>query len=199
MRTLVAVLFAVVLFVWAKECFTADCAGTGNGVGSLSAQKRVLFVWAKTNDDPSAFPNWANGLTTTLSDYYQVMSYDQHTVITKIATPPSDPNGGFWISSHPVAYYKNQYNPQQPGTYLGPWGIFIEEILLQIQQTKGAVYFDDVDIIMTLGTNGAEGWYYGGNPAENNTGAGMLGVDFVTANGKLFDRYDGGVYQEFGG
>ena len=52
---------------------------------------------------------------------------------------------------------------------------------------------------MMLNTNGGFGWYYNGDPTQNNTGTGALGVDFLTANGKFFDRWTGGVCQEFGG
>lgn len=124
--------FAAVLFLGVQECFAADCAGTGSGVGSLSSQKKVLFVWAKTTDDASVFPNWSNVLPTTLSDFYQVMSYNQHTVTTKIAIPPSYPSGGFWVSNHDVSHYKTQYQSLPSGhSYLGPWGIFVEEIFAQ--------------------------------------------------------------------
>ena len=161
MRTLVAVVFVAVLFVGTQECFAADCAGTGNGVGSLSSQKKVLFVWAKTNGDPSPFPSWANELPATLADFYQVMSYNQHIITTKVAVPPSTPNGGFWVSNHSSSHYINQYpNLPLPNPYVGPWGIFVEEILLQIQQTFGPSYFDDVHVIAPLITDGGPGWYY---------------------------------------
>ncbi len=86
----------------------------------------MLIVWAKTYDDGSSFPGWASSIPTTLVDFYELMSYNQHHVTTKAATF----NGGFYVSDpgHTVDWYKSQYQ-QSPNGYLGPWGVFVKEIL----------------------------------------------------------------------
>ena len=47
-------------------------------------------------------------------------------------------NGGFYVSDpgHTVSYYNHQYQSGQG--YLGPWGIFVEEILGKVEADKGA-------------------------------------------------------------
>ncbi len=167
-----------------------ECAGGSNGSG-LAAQNKVLFVWAKTVDDASSFPSWTNTLSTTLTDFYAVMSYNQHTITTKVATK----NGGFFVSDpgHNVDYYKSVFQSGQG--YLGPYGIFVEEILQKVEAEYGAIYFDDVDIIMMMITDGGSGWYLAGNP-NDYTGVGYLGVQYTTGNGKTFGYFDG-VNSEF--
>ena len=169
----------------------ADCAGGAAGSG-LAPNNTVLIVWAKTIDDPSSFPtSWADSIPTTLVGFYQVMSYGQHTITTKVATK----NGGFFVSDagHTVDYYKGQYQPGQG--YDGPYGIFVEEMLTMVENDYGANYFDDVDAIIMMITDGGIGWYYS---SGNYTGVGVLGVNYTTANGKTFG-YDDGVNLEFFG
>jgi len=82
-----AKLLAFLFFLYFIKPVYSDtqCAGGTTGSG-VTAQNTVLFVWAKTVDDPSVFPNWASTLPSTLADFYQVMSYNQHTITTKVAT-----------------------------------------------------------------------------------------------------------------
>jgi hypothetical protein len=145
-----------------------QCAGGISGSG-LTAQSTVLFVWAKTVDDPSAFPSWTNTLPSTFVNFYQVMSYNQHNITTKNATK----NGGFFVSDpgHTISYYKNLWQPGQ--AYLGPFGIFVEEMLGKVEAEYGAAYFDDVNAIMMMVTDGGVGWYKSG---INASGVGYLGV-----------------------
>ncbi len=174
----------------ASICFAADCGGGQIGSG-LAANNTVLIVWAKTVDDASTFPGWANGIPTTLSNFYSVMSYNQHTITTKVATK----NGGFFVSDagHTVAYYKSIYQSGQG--YVGPFAIFVEEMLQKVEAEYGAGYFDNVDAIIMLITDGSTGWYYS---TGNYTGVGILGVSYTTGNGKTFGNNDG-MNLEFGG
>lgn len=170
--------------------YAADCAGGMSGTG-LAPHNTVLFVWAKTVDDNSAFPSWTNVTPAVFADFYAVMSYNQHTITTRVATQ----NDGFFVSDfgHTVQYYKDQFQSGQG--YLGPYGIFVEEILQKVEIEYGAAYFDDVDVIMMMITDGGFGWY-SDDPNLNATGVGYLGVQYTTGNGKTFGYFDG-VNNEF--
>ncbi len=105
MRFTVKFLTLVIFLYFTKPVYSdTQCAGGISGSG-LTAQSTVLFVWAKTVDDPSAFPSWTNTLPSTFVNFYQVMSYNQHNITAKIATK----NGGFFVSDpgHTISYYLN--------------------------------------------------------------------------------------------
>jgi hypothetical protein len=150
----------------------------------MATENKAMIVWAKTYDDGSSFPNWASSIPLTFTDFFKVMSYNQHTATAKVATN----NGGFYVSDqgHTVDYYKNLF-PSTQG-YDGPWGIFVEEILGKVESDYGADYFDDVDLIMMIITDGGIGWYL---PSGNHTGIASLGVVYTTESGKNFDYSDG--------
>lgn len=171
----------------------AICAGGASGPGAASPQSTVLFVWAKTVDDVSSFPSWSTSMPTTLTDFYSVMSYNQHAIITKVATK----NGGFFVSDsgHTVPYFKNLFQAGQG--YEGPFAIFVEEMLQKVEAEYGSNYFDDVDMIVMMITDGGLGWYYAELPNRNYGGVGLLGVNYTTGNGKTFDSFTGGVNCEF--
>jgi len=189
---LIRIYFVLFFFVFLQNVHAADqCAENIVGPGSGNQNYTVLVVWAKTSEDVSSFPSWANSIPSTLVDFYKVMSYNQHVITTKIATK----NGGFYMSDqgHTVSYYKNQF--QQSGSgYVGPWGIFVEEILGKVETDKGANFFDDVDLIMMMVTDGGREWYV---PNANATGIAYLGVDYTTANNKTFNRFNDGITNEF--
>ncbi len=183
MKHLISLLAFCCICNAAPICFAADCGGGQIGTG-LAANNTVLIVWAKTVDDASTFPNWASGIPAELSNFYSVMSYNQHTITTKVATK----NGGFFVSDagHTVAYYKNIFQSGQG--YVGPFAIFVEEMLQKVENEYGASYFDNVDAIVMLITDGGTGWYYS---TGNYTGVGILGVSYTTGNGKTFGNNDG--------
>lgn len=191
MKATVKFSLLVIFLYFGKPAYSdSQCAGGISGSG-LAAQNTVLFVWAKTVDDPSTFPSWANTLPSTFVNFYQVMSYNQHSITTKVATK----NGEFFVADagHDVIYYKNLYQ-QSPAGYDGPYGIFVEEMLVKVEAEYGAAYFDDVDAIMMMITDGGTGWYY---PTGNYGGVGNLGVNYTTGNGKTFFSQSGGVNNEF--
>lgn len=182
-------LLVLLFYLCSLQSVSGDtqCGGSATGSG-MAPQNTVLFVWAKTVDDPSTFPNWSNTLPSTLTNFYQVMSYNQHTVTTKIATK----NGGFFVPGpgHDVSYYKNLFL-QSPQGYVGPFGIFVKEILAKVEAEYGAVYFNDVSVISMMITDGGTGWYF---PNINATGVAYLGTTYTTGNGKTFNR---GICSEF--
>jgi len=149
------------------------------------------MIWAKTCDDASPLPGWANTIPATFTDFYKVMSYNQHTITTKVATS----NGEFYVSDpgHTVDYYKNLYS-RSGQIYIGPWGIFVKEILAKVENDHGAAYFDDVNLIIMIITDGGRGWY---QSFGNFSGMALLGTDYTTGNGKFFGRDRGGITIEF--
>jgi len=151
----------------------------------------ALVIWAKTFDDQTEIPEWAPELSSTFSDFYDVMSYGNHKITTRVL--PAD--HGFYRSApgHTVDYYREAYK-ENTRRYVGPWGVFVEEILTSVEREQGADYFDDVDVLIMMVTDGSTGWYLS---SGNYSGIAYLGVDYVTANGKKFSRYSGGITNEY--
>ncbi len=185
------VLFFFLRWAAAPECVASHCALKNTTGSGLAAQNTALMIWAKTCDDANPFPSWANTIPATFTDYYQVMSYNRHRITAKVATR----NGGFYVSDpgHTVDYYKNLYS-QSGQDYAGPWGIFVKEILAKVENDYGAAYFDDVNLIIMIITDGGPGWY---QPYGNFSGIALLGTDYTTGNGKFFGRDRGGITIEF--
>jgi hypothetical protein len=162
-----------------------------SGDATTSENPTALVVWAKTFDDESPFPDWAPELARTLSDFYDVMSYGNYRITTRVL-----PAGNSFYRSapgHTIDFYKEEYK-KNIKAYVGPWGVFVEEILTTIETEQGSDYFDDVDVIIMMVTDGNKGWYLA---SGNYSGIAYLGVDYVTKNGKKFSRYSGGITNEY--
>ena len=162
------------------------CAGT-----SVVERVQALVIYACDSNDHYAFPSrgFRDSLYARITDYYETMSYGKHELSFKEATQ----GDAFFVSKHDAGYYNTHYDKRR---HVRGFAMFNEEILRQVRATYGDALFDNVDLIIMVGTDGGPGWYA---PGVNATGFGMLGVDFQ-AGAKTFGRSQrqGGFTLEIG-
>ena len=152
---------------------------------------RVMVIYGKDTDDHYPFPSKAlrDSIYSRLSGLYLTMSYGKHKIVIKEATN----NGDFFVSSYNQPYYRKNYHRKR---HVHPFGMMNEDLLYKVKAKLGDAYFEGMDMIIVVSTDGGRGWYAQG---VNATGFGMLGVDF-TAGGKTFGKRQGqgGITVEIG-
>lgn len=174
-------------FLWfsVKLLFFTGCVG-GLPLSATAteppAQVRAMIVYARTVQTHPPLPPVAvrNDIYEHVSGLFATVSYGAHHLSFKETLN----DGGYFVSEHPVHYYKENYNPTQ---HIHGFGMYNEEILYKVKAKYGIRYFSDVDLIIILGPDGGPDWYAHG---VNATGYGMLGVTFEIGD-KVFGKKQG--------
>jgi|GEM_PF-6553090 len=157
--------------------------------GTRSVQALVIYACDSNDHYPLPSRGFRDSLYARITDFYKTMSYGKH----RLSFREANHDDVFFVSQHDAGYYNSHYDKRR---HVRGFGMFNEEILQQVLVANGEELFDNVDILIMVGTDGGPGWYA---PGVNATGFGMLGVDFKTAN-RTFGRWQrqGGFTLEIG-
>lgn len=154
----------------------------------------ALVVYSQDADDDYPFPSQElrDRIYARVSTYFEVMSYGRHRLTFKEVTD----DGSYFRSEYSAAAYVKKF---QEGVfdgvdYDGPYALYNREILELVQKKLGREIFEDVDLIISVATDGGPGWYI---RTVNAQGFARLGFDFTVA-GRTFSSDYGGITVEIG-